>query len=237
MRRFNARVTSSAGYSVSSIRDIPTRLHQALLWALGRFDIEADIRNLMEEHREERARYKQELEASAAEIKQLLQKLGDEAVYQTIGHALTAWAHMEAGLVVIFGMLLRTESERAGLILYSIINFSSWLSLIDEFFTVDPLYAPLKPRWNKLNERLRELKDTRDRLAHQSADRETEDALGRTLRPSPMDLRQKSLKYKPMSARDITVFSEKVISLNEDLSNFIEEQMMKVLRSSQEKSV
>jgi hypothetical protein len=203
---------------------------------LGRFEIEAHVKQLMEEHRKERAQDKQELEASADGIKQLLQKLGDEAVYQTIGHALTAWAHMEAGLVVIFGMLLRTESERAGLILYSIINFNSWLSLIDEFFAIDPLYAPLKPRWNKLNDRLRELKDTRDRLAHQSADRETKDALGRTLRPSPMDLRQKSLKYKPMSVFDITTFSEKVISLNEDISTFIEEQMMTLLRSSQEKS-
>src|ERR1035437_1619609 len=83
------------------------------------------------------------------------------------GLALSHWATMEELRVGIACLLLRThEANKVGIILYSIFNFNSWLSIIGELFSQEPRYITLKPRWNKISERLKGLKDTRDRLAH-----------------------------------------------------------------------
>jgi hypothetical protein len=151
-----------------------------------------------------------------AEIKGLFEGTDDRKLYLVIGSALTAWASMEESLVLILSFLLRTESEKAGLILYSTINFSVWLSIIDELFAIDSVHSSLKPRWNKLAERLRRLKDSRDRIAHHAVHKKDSDASifeETTLRPSAFDLRQKSLKYKPMSNDDILDFTAKVVNV------------------------
>ena len=77
---------------------------------------------------------------------------------------------MENSLIAIAALLLRTyEGKKVGTILYSIANFHTWLSIIGDLFTQEPLYTALKPRWNKISERLRELNDTRVRLAHHTS--------------------------------------------------------------------
>jgi hypothetical protein len=165
----------------------------------------------------------------AAEIeektKDLFEGSEDRALYLVVGTALTSWATMEESMVIIFSMLLRTDAEKAGLILYSIVNFSVWINIIDELFAIDDLYFPLKPRWNKLVERFRPLKDDRDRIAHHAVRPKREGAskfAETTLRPSGFDIRRKSLKHKPMADDDIMAFTTKVNSLARDLINFAE---------------
>ena len=68
--------------------------------------------------------------AGAAKISE-----SDERVLFTfIGMSLTSWARMEEVMVVLVRLLLRTDRARAGLIMYSIINFNVWLTLIDDLF-------------------------------------------------------------------------------------------------------
>lgn len=147
-------------------------------------------------------------------------KKNDNGVYVAVGTALTSWATMEQAIVFIAAHLLRTEPEKAGLVLYSIINFSVWISLIDELFAVDTIFAPLKPKWNKLADRLRQLKDDRDTIAHHAAHKPDLNASAfeeTSLRPSELDIRRKSLKREPMTDDDIFAFGSKVHALSSDL--------------------
>jgi hypothetical protein len=84
-----------------------------------------------------------------------------------------------------------------------------------------PRYITLKPRWNKVSERLRGLKDTRDRLAHHTiyeGDQATTIKGDSSLRPSRFDLRQKSQKYQPLDLDQISKFSDSLIKVQEDLT-------------------
>src|ERR1700730_18778797 len=90
-----------------------------------------------------------------------------QALFTNVGLALSQWAGMEDLLVGISCLLLRThEATKVGIMLYSIANPPTWLSIIGELFSQEPRYITLKPRWNKLSERLIKLNDTRVRLAH-----------------------------------------------------------------------
>jgi hypothetical protein len=162
--------------------------------------------------------------ANAAKVEEAAKDLfeGDDnrVLYLVVGAALTSWATMEEIMVVILAALLRTSGQKAGLILYSIINFNVWISLIDELFAIDETHAPLKPRWNKIADRLRRLKDDRDRIAHHAVRNKEPDASAfaeATLRPASMDVRQKSLKYKPLANDDIMDFASKVGDVARDL--------------------
>jgi hypothetical protein len=60
-----------------------------------------------------------------------------EDYYAAIGKAISGWSGTEGILVVLAAILLDTTQEKAGLILYSIANVHSWLSIIDELFAID----------------------------------------------------------------------------------------------------
>src|SRR5437762_9628359 len=87
-----------------------------------------------------------------------------EALYSSIGQAISMWASMEGEIVEIATVLIGTTERKAGLIFYSIMNFYAWLSIIDELFSLDPLYESHKPDWCKCSEVLRMLNDTRIQL-------------------------------------------------------------------------
>jgi hypothetical protein len=144
------------------------------------------------------------------------------ALFTNVGLALSQWAGMEDLLVGIACLLLRThESAKIGIVLYSIVNFNTWLSIIGELFSQEPLYAPLKPRWNKLSERLRALKDTRDRLAHHTiydGPRAKTYEGDTALRPGTFDSRTKSQKYQPLDYDQISAFIESVNNVVGDLT-------------------
>lgn len=63
--------------------------------------------------------------------------------YTTIGQGITAWSGMEEVIVQIAAKLLRTSEVKAGLIMYSTINFYVWLQIIDDLFVLDALFHNL----------------------------------------------------------------------------------------------
>jgi hypothetical protein len=138
-----------------------------------------------------------------------------ETLFTAVGRALSVTSHTDENLVAITGMLLRTKFQMAGVVMYSIINFHVRLNIIDELFSISPHYGSLKPRWNKINEKLRAMQDTRDRLAHHTLySGVTNDNVA--LNPGRLDTRRKSQKYKPLDFPQITSFIL-------DLSNVIQE--------------
>jgi hypothetical protein len=137
----------------------------------------------------------------------------EDALFQSIGMALTIWAKMEELLIAIMALLMRSDISRAGLILYSTVNFSVWLMLIHDLFEMDPLFACHIKQWNKIGERLRAIKDDRDRLAHHSVENvaETTSGIGSFgLRPSEYDVRRKSRRQKPMTLAEVREFTREV---------------------------
>jgi hypothetical protein len=148
-----------------------------------------------------------------------------QALFTSVGQALSHWAGMEGVLVAIVSLLLRThEANKVGIVLYSIINFNAWLSIIGELFSQEPLYISLKPKWNKISERLRGLKDTRDRLAHHTVydgSQSTTISGDTSLRPAQFDIRQKSQKYQPLDFDQVLKFSDSVGKVQDDLTTLL----------------
>ena len=129
-----------------------------------------------------------EWEAHDQETGEKWRSVHRQALFMNVGLALSQSTEMEELLIGIVCLLLRThEANKVGTVMYSIISFPVWLSIIDELFLLEPLYSTLKPRWNKINKRLRGMKKTRDRLAHHTlyyGDEATTLAGGTQLRPS-----------------------------------------------------
>lgn len=157
------------------------------------------------------------------EARTSLMETDQNVLFLVVGQALSGWARMEEGLVLVLALLLRTNTQKSGIILYSTINFNAWLSIIDELFVLDPALISFKPRWNKISERIRRIKDLRDSLAHHSFRKPlSESSTSVTLRPSKYDLRQKSVRLNPLNHENISDFSDKVITISEDLIVLIE---------------
>jgi len=174
----------------------------------------------------------EEIKADAKELTDT-----DEGVmYVVMGGALSAWARMEEVLVVIAEiLLLGPGTDKVGLIMYSIINFNVWLTIINDLYLQEPRFVSFKPRWNKISERIRKIKDIRDRLAHEPSHME-EGTPGRAyLRPSKFDVRPKIKKYKPLTKMEIMDFTKAVASISSDLVTLAED-MTSALKSSHEKS-
>jgi hypothetical protein len=111
-----------------------------------------------EQMRKELEEFKADIDRTAVEI--------TAKMYQAIGRSITDWSRMEGSLVHIASWLLDSGSKKVGLVLYSINNFHTWLSIIDELFAMDPNFSSLRSDWTKIAERLRKLNDVRVRLAH-----------------------------------------------------------------------
>lgn len=84
-----------------------------------------------------------------------------EALYSSIGQAISLWASMEGEIIEVAAILIGTTERKAGLIFYSIMNFYGWLSIIDELFALEPIYESHKPDWGICSEKLRILNDNR----------------------------------------------------------------------------
>ncbi|MCU1340335.1 MAG: hypothetical protein JWO19_5916 [Bryobacterales bacterium] len=111
-----------------------------------------------EEVRKELEEFKADIDRTAAEMA--------ARMHQAIGRSITDWSQMEGILVHIASWLLDSQTNKVGLVLYSINGFHTWLSIIDELFAMDPNFSPLRSDWIKIAKRLRELNDVRVRLAH-----------------------------------------------------------------------
>jgi hypothetical protein len=138
-----------------------------------------------------------------------------EQFYVSVGQGISIWALMEGSLVHIFQRLMRTELEKAGLVLYSIMNFHTWLSVISELFASDADYRQFTDLWNKKVARLKALNDIRTRLAHHTSFESGSDEV--SLKPGRYDKRSKSLAYPPLTKQDIDAFSDKVTSIHQEI--------------------
>lgn len=162
------------------------------------------------------------LEEVTRDDKQLKQ-LEDTDLFRTVGEALSIWGGLEECLVILFSYLLRSDWPTAGTILYSVVNFNVWLSIIDDLIAQDEHLKSLKPRWNKIAERLRGLKEMRDRLAHNTAfipgTIKTRSEL-KSLQPSAFDARRRALKHHPLTTGQIRIFIESVTDAIRNLGDF-----------------
>jgi hypothetical protein len=165
-----------------------------------------------------------ELEARDQDMNEQSKAQHEKYLFMSVGQALSLWAQMEETLVVITGRLVRTEFAKAGIIMYSIINFGIWLSIIDELFSREQLYRPLKRKWNKINERLKKAKRIRDRLAHQTvhSGQNASTFEGDTsLRPVRLDTRHISQTHQPLDFDQILEFTASVTRIITDLALLI----------------
>ncbi len=170
--------------------------------------------------------YIAELNAQLQEIQKKAVSTDREILYATIGQTLSAWARMEETLVAIAALLLRLHTSKAGLIMYSIINFNVWLTLIHDLFSMDPILHVHRKRWNKISERIREIKDKRDQLAHHPV-RESE------LRVPKYDTRHKTKRQHPLNAREVVNLSEKILAITDDTIALIEDMGRTIVASGE----
>src|SRR5207237_10580384 len=117
---------------------------------------------------------------------------------------------MDEALVIITGQHLRTPSQKAGLIMYSIFNFATWLTIINSLFELDDELSQYRRRWGKLGERIRQIKDHRDQLAHHPV--QMGDADNPLIKPSDLDIR-KNRYDKNLSALNRSKASQKQLPL------------------------
>jgi hypothetical protein len=153
-----------------------------------------------------------------------------QELFAAVGMALTAWSRMEEMLVAFVAVLLQTSAEKAGVIMYSTINFNTWLSLIHDLFELDETQAKFRGRFDKISERIRRIKDRRDQLAHHSI-RLTGDPF---VRASKFDVRSKSKKQQPLGPNEVRDFMHTVATIGDDLTDLFEA-MSAELRASREK--
>ena len=150
----------------------------------------------------------------------------EEALFTEVGKALSSWASLEEVMVCIASFLLTNSVEKAGIVMYSIINFGTWLSIISEPFPHSETHSHLKPKWDKLTSWLRALKDTRDRLAHHSAFESHTPAWSfkvKSIAPSPYDVRSKSKKHQPLTLIQIREFYAAITDMLRDLVALVNE--------------
>jgi hypothetical protein len=178
-----------------------------------------------------------EMEERVAKIRFATNEADRDYVFYSVGAALTTWAKMEEGLILVLRLLTGVNAAQAGIILYSIVNFNAWLGIIDELLMQNSVQSNLKPKWNKISATLRALKDDRDRLAHNAVSADDPTAATRAaIIPSQFDVRQKSVKFAPLTVAEITAFSKQVKKVDDEITNLCE-LMMAQLESSQKKSV
>ena len=156
-----------------------------------------------------------------------------EDTYALIGKSITAWSTTESILVTIATMLLDTRPEKAGLVLYSINNFHTWLSIIEELFAIDQQFTLLRPEWIAISNRLRKLNDTRASLAHHALGRkgfehfvetDNDDLSGifPTLRPNSSDTRTKSKKHTPIGRNNSSEFMHELATTQRMMATLID---------------
>jgi hypothetical protein len=140
----------------------------------------------------------------------------DNGIFISIGQGISIWGLMEGNLVHLFAKLMGSSIEKSGLVLYSIMNFHVWRTIISDLFAFHPDLKEFSSIWNKKAVRLRSLNDVRVRLAHHTA-LESGGPGDHTLKPGRNDTRPKSLAHTPLTPDDIDAFIEKLIELNNEM--------------------
>jgi hypothetical protein len=140
-----------------------------------------------------------------------------QTFYSSVGQAISLWTSMETRLVMVASVLMGTSERKAGLVLYSIMNFYTWLSIMDDLFQMDPDFQTLQSEWAAVQKKLKGMNDTRNRLAHHTAWEQPDDDPSPALRPGKYDARTKSQKHDPLTIRAILEFTKEVSKLKSRL--------------------
>jgi hypothetical protein len=202
------------------LEQLRLRAKLALLRLLGRINVKLASQDQKKE-------FAAEWEAHDQATGEKWKSVHRQALLTNVGLALSQWAGMEDLLVGISCLLLRThEATKVGIILYSIATPHTWLSIIGELFSQEPRYITLKPRWNKISDRLIKLNDTRVRLAHHTiyGDKATTLAGDTSLRPGQFDVRPKSQKHRfePLDYDQILKFIDSLNTVMDDLKELLD---------------
>lgn len=163
------------------------------------------------------------------------QRLMEKAFFETVGQAISIWAHVETLMVAITALLLRSPPRKVGVMLYSNQNLHVWLNIIDELFSLDAETIEFRPQWTALSADLRSLNDTRVRLAHHTYFHRQRDPSNPALLPGRFDSRKKSAKYAPLETEEILDFLDSVTKSSEGLDALMK-QLLAQLRASRSKS-
>jgi hypothetical protein len=152
---------------------------------------------------------------------------GSQDLYMAIGHGISEWSKIEERLVYITAKLLGTKIRKAGLVMYSIMNFHVWINLIDDLFKTEQIYPQAHERWRKAFKPLKRANDTRVRLAHNALVLDVLPLLEKsgpikaTLRPSRLDQRPKTKGHVPLTAAEIWSFADVVKELCSELDEVL----------------
>ncbi len=140
--------------------------------------------------------------------------------YAAVGKGISNWSKMEERLVSVVAKLLKTSDAKAGLVMYSIMNFHTWIQIIDDLFALDGTYPKSQKIWRGMMEQLKAENDLRVRLAHHAI---FHDALPMVLgvggmqfrlQAARLDTRTKTKKHKPLVTAEIEEFGERVNKLH-----------------------
>jgi hypothetical protein len=147
--------------------------------------------------------------------------------YLSVGQGISHWSGMETRLVQVAAKLLRTSELKAGLVMYSIQNLYVWIQIIDDLFVLDGTYPKSLKLWRNIVELLKAENDIRVQLAHHSISQEEvtfptgEQGIQAFLRPSKLDTRTKSKKYKPLKMMEIAEFTGRVGTIHDKLISLL----------------
>lgn len=172
-----------------------------------------------------------DLKAKDDDVRSRLQDTNQKLVFGNVGLALSYWAKMEEAIVVIAALLLRVPNEKAGLMMYSILNFNSWLDIINSLFDIDDTLLPFKGRWSKVSRRIRAIKDQRDQLAHHPIE-----GTSTAIKASVLDIRQKTKKQSALNVDEILQFHDAVLKIIGDLVSLVEAMSAAIRDASPHKS-
>ncbi len=150
-----------------------------------------------------------------------------QALYMAIGHGISEWSKVEERLIRIAAKLLKTNVSKAGLVMYSIINFYVWLAIIDDLFDLDGTFFKAFDQWRQVLSDLKKENDVRVRLAHNTIHIDVLPLLKRsgpittTLKPSRLDRRSKTTKHAPLTAKEIWDFADRLKNLCKQLDEVL----------------
>jgi hypothetical protein len=127
--------------------------------------------------------------------------------YTAVGQGISNWTRMEGRIVHLGAELLDSDIQKTGVVFYSITNFNVWLGIIAELLSLNNRLRLAKKEWNGISNRLRELNDTRVRLAHHTiwSPLSSDQVFSR---PAPEDHRSKSRGYSNLTALEILNFTK-----------------------------
>jgi hypothetical protein len=163
------------------------------------------------------------------QVKPLSVAMRDQAknFYMIVGMGITRWSRMEERLIQVAAKLLHIHEDKAGLVMYSIINVHVWLQIIDDLFVFDGTLPKSLKRWRSILSSIRAENDIRVGLAHYSISQEDVDpgeelrAIQAFLRPGKLDIRKKSKTWKPLTMTEIGKFIGRVNDIHDALVSLL----------------